>query len=227
MLAIVDKRIPEQAKKRLAEEFEVVEFFSTGITYEAISGHPDIFFCKLDQMLFVAPNIPNLFVDILEKNKIDFVFGNKEVGLNYPDTATYNAVCWNNLLIHNLKFSDEKMLGNFEPSARVHVNQGYTRCNLLPINNSIITSDIAISKIMEQLGYESLYISPEGIDLPGFKHGFFGGCCGIFKNKVYVLGNLTLQENWLQALKYMEKMQMEVVQLYENALFDGGSILFV
>lgn len=227
MFAIVDIRIPEQAKIKLAKEFELIEFYSEGITYDAISGHPDIFLCIADQLLFVAPNTPKHFVEVLEKNKINFTFGIKEVGMQYPATAAYNAVCWNNLLIHNLAHTDETILMKFDPAYRVQINQGYTRCNVLPLKKSLITSDSALSKKMNELGYETQFILPDGIVLPGFEHGFIGGCCGVIENKVYIIGNMMLQNNWQLALKYMEDRQVEVVSLYDGPLFDGGSILFV
>ena len=46
-LSIVDAKMPEEAKCALSGYFDLIEF-SSSITYESISGHPDIFFCNVN-----------------------------------------------------------------------------------------------------------------------------------------------------------------------------------
>ncbi len=55
MLIIVDKKIPWEAKDKLSVSGTVLELETEGIVYPAISGHPDIFFCKTPQMLVISP----------------------------------------------------------------------------------------------------------------------------------------------------------------------------
>lgn len=57
MLIVIDKRIPEEAKKRLSGFGKIIEFETKGITYPAISGHPDIFMCQTTESLICAPNL--------------------------------------------------------------------------------------------------------------------------------------------------------------------------
>ena len=70
MLIIIDNKLPEAAKKTLSAFGEIIEFSTSEITYEAISGHPDVFFCKTDKTLVVAPNLPQQYKSILKKNNI-------------------------------------------------------------------------------------------------------------------------------------------------------------
>jgi hypothetical protein len=58
MMIIVDNKITPVAKRRLSSFGELVELKTDGITYPAISGHPDIFFCQSADNLIVAPNLP-------------------------------------------------------------------------------------------------------------------------------------------------------------------------
>ncbi len=59
-MIIVDKKLDIKMKDKLQEMDEVYQLETCGITYEAISGHPDIFFCKTDKGLISAPNLYNL-----------------------------------------------------------------------------------------------------------------------------------------------------------------------
>lgn len=81
----------------------------------------------------------------------------------------------------------EHLLSQNEYMKVIGVNQGYTRCTCLPVdNNSFITSDEGLAKVLEGQGADVLQISPGHILLPGFDYGFIGGCAG----HIYVKGFL-------------------------------------
>ena len=84
MFIIADKRIPSEAKSRLNKHGKVLFFESTGITYAAISGHPDIFFCKIEKGLIIAPNTPNNFKAQLNNFHISFLDGKNKIRNKYP-----------------------------------------------------------------------------------------------------------------------------------------------
>ena len=175
MLIFIDKRAPETARQTLRKYGEVVEFSTKGIVYEAISGHPDIFMCQTPETVVVAPNIPAEFLAVLDNNHINFVFGKNPVGIKYPETAIYNAVVTEKYLVHNITFSDPVILNVEEKKQIIPVKQAYTRCNLLFLNeNAAITSDKGIEKQLAAFGVRTLFVDPAGVELPGFKHGFFG-----------------------------------------------------
>lgn len=61
----------------------------------------------------------------------------------------------------------------------VDVPQGYTRCCLLPVDDtSFITSDNGIAKALIAAGADVLTIEQGHIQLTGFNYGFIGGCAG-------------------------------------------------
>jgi hypothetical protein len=68
MLIIIDHKISVSAKEILSSYGELMELATEGITYPAISGHPDIFFCQVPGKLIVAPNLPEKYFDQLDRS---------------------------------------------------------------------------------------------------------------------------------------------------------------
>ena len=229
MLIIIDKKIPQLAKLPLRKLAEVVELETSKITYDAISGHPDIFFCKTNNStLITAPNLPDYYTYILLNNNINLIKGIKNVGDKYPSSAHYNAVVTEDFLIHNTNFTEESILYHTKNKTVINVKQAYTRCNLLPLtNNSYITSDEGIYAKLKDAYLNILYVSPLDVELSGFKHGFFGGACGVYKNTVYVIGSLRHHQQGDIIKDFIYNTGLEIVELYDGKLFDGGSILFI
>lgn len=228
MLIIIDKKIPDQAKEKLASFGKLLELETEGITYDAISGHPDIFFHQAPGHLFVAPNLPDKYMQLLNDEDIPFTTGEQEVGDKYPASAAYNAVSTENLLIHNFRNTDASITRAMEDADLIHVDQGYTRCNLLAIDDqNFITSDEGIARVLGRFDKNCLYIDPKEIVLEGFEHGFWGGCCGIYHNKVFVLGTLNNHPDREAIEAFISDRGHYIIELYDGPLFDGGSIIFV
>jgi len=55
MLIIIDYRSPKESKEKLKKIGDVVEFSSSHVTYNAISGHPDVFSVKQMITLLLRP----------------------------------------------------------------------------------------------------------------------------------------------------------------------------
>ena len=224
-IIIADHRIPDSARESLLKHGELITVNSSGIVYEAISGHPDVFICKTDSGLVVAPNTPNEVIELLKKRNIKMIRGENSLGASYPYTAYYNAVVTPNFIIHNTKYTDPVLCDACSNLETIHVNQAYCRCATLALmEDRFITSDKGIEKGLVQKGLEVLYIDPEGILLPGFKHGFFGGTCAVYKNKIYFLGSL---DHFPEGNKIRTFLSgYEIVELGDEQLFDGGGLIF-
>ena len=235
--------MPEEAKKNLKKLGNVIFINPTSVTYNSISSHPDIFFFQKDDALIYAPNAPKRIIKELKKRKIKLIEGKKEVGKKYPETVPYNAVGIGNLLIHNLKHTDETILSSYEN--HINVNQGYTRCNLLALNeNAFITSDVGIfnavnrqqttdnslyphESLVETYGRTSvLYIDPKQIKLEGQKNGFFPGCCGVWKNNLIVCGSTKNLKEKAELDKFLKENNFNLIELYDGDLVDVGSVFF-
>ena len=213
---IASSTMPPAAKESLVKMGEVVWLEPSDKAYPSISSHPDIFFfCKDERhcnSVICAPN--------------------DSVGHKYPDTCRFNAVGVGNLLIHNLKYTDDKikeLYGKISTkSVQLNVNQGYTRCNLLALDEqNFITSDFGIKKVLEENGRNVFYVDPHQIALPGHDHGFFPGCCGLVDDCVVVCGSLKHLKECKELKKFIRRNNMKIIELYDGDLIDVGSIFFI
>lgn len=226
-MIIVDGKMPDLAKAKLAECGHLLELETSGITYPAISGHPDIFFCQTPAGLIVAPNLPEEYFNLLDRHKIKYRKGKTAVGSAYPQTAPYNAVATSIVLIHNLRLTDPALQEACRGLKKIHVKQGYTRCNLLSLNEKIfITSDKGIYSTLLEQGIVCHYFPPDEVRLEGYPHGFLGGACGILDQKVFICGSLKYHSWGNRFRKMIEKEGFEIIELMDMRLMDVGSILF-
>ena len=223
---IASATMPAEAREKLETLGNVVWLEPSDLAYPSISSHPDIFFfcdnernCK---SIVCANNTPE---DWIEKLDVELIKGEKNIGEKYPETVPYNAVGVGDILIHNLNFSDEKLLTK---SVQINVNQGYTRCNLLALNETnYITSDLGIKKTLEKHGFDVFYVDPQQIMLYGQKYGFFPGCCGLFGDNVVICGSLNHLKECKELKKFIRRNKMKIIELYNGKLVDVGSLFFL
>ena len=231
---IASATMPDPAKESLSKMGNVVWLEPSDTTYPSISSHPDIFlFCKdercCDSVIY-APNINKRITHALSQR--DIKEGILSVGHKYPETVPYNAVGVGNLLVHNLKYTDEKILKLYQDlsakSVQINVNQGYTRCNLLALDeHDFITSDFGIKKALEENGFNVFYVDPHQITLPGHDHGFFPGCCGLVDDTIVVCGSLKHLKECKELKKFIRRNKMKIIELYDGELVDVGSVFFI
>lgn len=228
MLVIADSRMPEPARKTLSGIAEPLWIEPQPCAYESIAAHPDIFFCKTKNGLVVAPGLPAHYLKKLQENKIHLINGANTVGSKYPQTAIYNALATADHLIHNLKYTAQEIRNQYSEEQQIYVNQAYTRCSLIGLTDHyFITSDSGIFKVLQNLNKEVLLINPKQIVLSGHQHGFFGGCCGIFKKQLIICGHPDFLTEKNALYSFTEKAGFSIKSLYHGKLFDMGSILFV
>lgn len=223
-----DERLPHPAKTRLADFGELIEIHTKNITYDAISGHPDIFCCPIGDVIVISPTLPSKYTDLLDINGINWLYGSRPNTFNYPDSARYNAVVTDNLLIHNLLITEPVIKTKAGTRKQIHVNQGYTRCNLLPLPDDVfITSDKGIYTVLTKERLDVLYVNPDGILLDGFPNGFIGGVCGVKDDNVFIAGSLSAYKEGQKIRDFLALHFLTPIELYDGPLFDGGSILFI
>jgi len=225
MWAIIDSRSPKDAIENLKKDFDVLEFKSEGITYNEVSGHPDIFIFQDNKQLIIAPNSPKRLIDFLNKHKVDFIFGEKEVGTELNNSTQYNCITTRNHLFHKKGFTDVAILKKHSNKKTVNLPQAYTRCSLTKLDeNNFITSDVGIHKTLTKHNFNTLLVSPKNIKLPGYPYGFFGGTNGIHQNNFYLIGSLEHIENSKAIEEFIIKNKLNLIELYNGPLYDGGGI---
>ena len=228
MPIIVDQRINPTALRKLEQLDEVIPFSTHGITYPAISGHPDIFFCTIDDLLIASEAVPDNILRKLDDAGVKLWVSKNRPGMQYPGSAIFNAVVTENYLIHRTDITEIHIQRKCKGKVHINVNQAYTRCNLLvPDERLWITSDQGIFKTFIKIDLHAIYIDPSPIYLEGFKHGFTGGCCGIWKQQVLIHGSLKYLKEEPLLRRELEEIHFEIVELYSGVLTDIGSILSV
>ena len=235
MLIIIDRNLPKEAKEKLAAYGQVVELSTEGFTHPGVSGHPDIFFCKIPQILVIAPNLPEAYFRILDQHLIRYKIGNLRVGTNGENNKIrhsafihYTAAVNDEYLVHTLQYTEPVILQNCHYLKKIPVKQGYTRCNLLLLGKKhYLTSDTGIDETLKRHGLEGLFVSPEGIFLPGYQNGSIGGAMGINGEKIFILGNLQRYPEGPKVKHFLEGLHYEIAELYDGPLIDAGGILFL
>lgn len=228
MLIIVDAKIPKEAKGKLKEYGDLVELKTDGITNDYLSGHPDIFFFQNKSQLIAAPNLPNEFIDKLHEHSIQYSVGKVSVGVDYPQCAPYNAGVIGEKLVHKKDVTDRVILQKFREADIIEVKQGLTRCSLISISDSAaITSDKGIYKSLIEHDIDVLYLDSKDILLPGMEYGLFGGCCGRIDNNLFIIGSLNNFKEGEKVCKFCSEHNLEIVELYDGSLFDGGGLFFI
>jgi len=128
-------------------------------------------------------------------------------------------------LIHNLRITDQSIRETFSDREPLHVNQGYTRCNLLEISDDrFITSDRGIEKVLSGKGATVLFADPEPVRLKGQKYGFFPGCCGFHNGHLLINGSLRLHPQQKEIEDFICAAGLSIHELYEGPLVDSGGI---
>jgi len=228
MLILLDRRMPLAAKEKLAAYGDIVELATDGITYEAISGHPDIFLCPTPAGLMVAPNLPEEYFRILDQKSIHYIIGSMPLGKEYPETACYNSLVTEKYIIQNPYASDPEISKKNSELEIIRVKQGYVRCNLIAFpNETFITSDRGIEKSLKQRNLEVLYVDPTCVKLDGFDHGFFGGACGLYGNTLFVCGSLKYFKEQAIIESFVECAGVSIIELYHGQPVDLGTIVFL
>ncbi len=221
--------MPEPAKQKIAAFGKVLWLEPVDFVYPSIAAHPDIFFFQYaENQLVFAPNTPKEWVAELHKAGIKLMRGKQALGFAHPETVHYNACGTKNILVHNLKHTDERILKLYADKQQINVSQAYTRCNLLALNEkAFITSDLGISKKLQESGFDVLFIDPHQIHLEGHDYGFFPGCCGVFNQNLVVCGNTQNLKEKPELDAFLSRNGFNLIELYDGVLTDLGGIMFL
>lgn len=154
----------------------------------------------------------------------------KKPGKNYPENILLNCLYHNNKLYGKLSATDSSVReycreNNIET---VNVNQGYTRCSTLVVNDkAVITADKSIEKGMKNNGAEVLLISAGNIVLEGFDYGFIGGASFSDNNTTYFFGDITKHPDYNKIKEFTSKHNsiIEILCKTQPLTDIGGAVL--
>lgn len=110
----------------------------------------------------------------------------------------------------------------------INVNQGYTKCSTLVLNDkSIITADETIYKAAINNNISVLKISQGYIQLANADYGFIGGCSGVIGDTVYFFGDINYHPDQEIIKNYIYKQGMKIISLADTYLKDIGGFVAI
>ena len=176
-----------------------------GNVSDALSCHPDIYYCLLKDGIYEGD--AGLLCPV------------------YPKDVLYNAAAVGPYLICS-KYTSKGLIerSGLKP---IFVRQGYVKCNLAVLDEShVITEDKGIAKTLEKVPeIECLLIKPGEVCLPGFDHGFIGGATGRIGNKMIFNGDLSAHTCFSDITRFCLSCGLEAVYFTSYPLTDIGSII--
>jgi hypothetical protein len=222
---IVSQHIYAEALRSLERLDQVVLFATKGVTYPAISMHPDIFFCQVDDLLLASEAVPEHILRKITDAGVTLEVVPHKPGMKHPHSAIFNAVVTPKHLIHRTDITHISIKNRCAQKKPIHVNQAYTRCNLVTAGEDLwITSDRGIERALKTHGKSPLFIDPCQVILEGFPHGFFGGCCGIWESTLLVNGSLKHLREEKLLRKAAEMADLSILELANTPPTDIGGI---
>jgi len=243
---IVDFRMKKIEKEYLAGlEYFVIENEFNNLVYDEISAHPDIYYTKVNEHVFVSLDKARE----LEKGSFPFqvLVGESKVSSEYPKDVAYNVCVMGKNAIHNFKYTDPKLKEYLIENEYnlINVEQGYAKCSIAVIDsNSCITSDIGIAKALAENGIDVLYVEEPEIKLlkrlsNTFKEGrkmsfeysemkgFIGGAIARLDSKIIVFGDAKKLANYIKIKRFVENKGLELVDFADLDVIDYGGIIEV
>jgi len=175
-----------------------------------INDHADLIYCRL-------------------KGNICFFGDPNKLETTYPGDCIYNAAIVGHYLVHKEGLTDPELLENARkmiPQLElITVNQGYTKCNCLVVDNKhVITSDQGIAKALNFKDIEVLLIQPGHIILDGFDTGFIGGASGKVGEYIVFNGDITAHPDYVAIKEFIESCGLKIKD-FSWPLKDIGSIV--
>ncbi len=231
LLALIDKRITKDMKAKLNDlNINIIESTPCIQTYDAINCHPDITILKInDNNIIVAPNVYNYYSKKLCPLGFNIIKGNSLIKSKYPYNIAYNVAIFGKYAIHNLKYTDKKVLEFLDKNnfTKINVKQGYCKCSICIVDeNSIITSDEGIYKEVIKHDIDCLLIDKGHIDLFDLSYGFIGGCSGLIsKDDLIFFGDISKHPNYNEIKKFVENKNKNIISLSDEKLLDLGSLI--
>ena len=194
---------------------------------ESLNTHPDMLLHVLPDGSIVVDRDNVSYYRSLWPDK-NVVESEKKLTGKYPGDIALNGAVFKNYFIHNLKYTDRKILDYYEKNGYtlIDVKQGYTKCNLVCGNNCLITSDTDIYRKMKDRA-DILLIDHKQIILKGFDYGFIGGASGLLNNRLYFTGNLENHSSYNKIMDFLSICGEEVGFLSTDEIEDFGSILII
>ncbi|NLY18364.1 MAG: hypothetical protein GX045_05330 [Clostridiaceae bacterium] len=231
-LMAVDRQLDHDIKTELKKYVaEILEIPPHNNLQPPVSGHPDMQLVHIrENILACQPDMPAEIILELKKAGFQVYTGEERLKPYYPLNIAYNVAVIGNVAFHNTKYTDPVLADILKKSSirLVHVNQGYTKCSILPVTpESIITADPTIEKAALSEGLDVLKLPPQRkIRLPGYNYGFIGGTAGFVNNNTLAFaGDINMLDNKEEVKMFLKKYNIGWVCLKKDFIGDYGGLI--
>lgn len=226
---LVDYRAKKQIKALRNMGNNVIPVYSHPHLQSPVSAHPDMLIYSIYNHVIYAPGTSYTTLRAIRSLGFNLIKGATTLTCNYPGDIAYNIARIGNKIFHNLKHTDNVLRDILEKYGFtfVHVNQGYTKCNVCILNDyAVITEDKGIASVLEREGIDTLLLPPGNVRLPGYSYGFIGGASGALNDDILVFTGRIWDKAVSKRIEgFAEKHNKIIKYLSDNEIIDIGSII--
>lgn len=224
-MLIISNKASLDFKSFLADQnIDFIETIDNPNLDRRIGDHPDLSLFALDNdNIIVAAEVFDYYKNKLTgKNMIK----GSSVSEKYPKDSIYNLLRFKDFYIHN-DFTEENIERILKERNYKHlfVKQGYSRCSIIPLRESLLTSDYGIYKTLKDK-VDIILLENDKIELDGFDQGFIGGTCGLIQDKLIFTGDISRHKSFDIIKKACDRENIEIIYP-EIPLVDLGSLIWI
>lgn len=224
-MLIISNKASLDFKSFLADQnIDFIETLDNPNLDRRIGDHPDLSLFALDNdNIIVAAEVFDYYKNKLTgKNMIK----GSSVSEKYPKDSIYNLLRFKDFYIHN-DFTEENIERILKERNYKHlfVKQGYSRCSIIPLRESLLTSDYGIYKTLKDK-VNIILLDNDKIELDGFDQGFIGGTCGLIQDKLIFTGDISRHKSFDIIKKACDRENIEIIYP-EIPLVDLGSLIWI
>ncbi len=233
---LVDERISGTCRRALElQGFNVIPLPRHKNLPEAIASHPDTLLFYAYRELFVPAEYcdiaPYVFSEIRELHpNIKINFTDDILGEKYPEDAKMNAKQFGTKLFAKADSLSPaiKDFAKRRGLELVNVNQGYPACTTLALGcAAAISADAGVARVLKDEGIDVTLIQNGDISLPPYEYGFIGGASGVYKNKIFFLGDCKKHRNHVIIEMVIKSNGYTPISLSNEPLCDLGGLVFI
>lgn len=228
-LTIVSSTMPSEAITTLRRITDVVLLPPDPCLPAPVSSHPDMLLFTLEDTLVTYRSYYTIakaqLEHILACTGMRLLLTDHPHGNVYPTDVGLNALVCGQTLFGKLDALAPEVLSLAVEKGLtpISVRQGYAGCSGLYTGELLLTADPSLTKAAQARSIPLLPVPDNNIILPGYDHGFIGGCGGVWHDTIYLCGTPTPD----QLARYFCSPLLKgksLVFLYDGPLFDCGGI---
>ncbi len=228
MIAVLSNLISEQFEKSTGIKALSLKPYSK--LDAPVSTHADMLLCVIDNTVFCYKEYYLENIDLfntIEQEGYNIIKVEKECSKKYPNDIALNALVIDKKLFCNEKYTANEIIEYAKNNDYkiINVNQGYSACSTLVVDKAYaITADAGMKIALEKENINLLFISGEGIKLPGYNCGFIGGSGIVIDDKAYFFGNIKKHHDFEKMKKIFDNKKIGIFEIIPNDVCDFGGV---